>query len=200
MLLAEGLPAETYLDTGNRAAFANGGAIADLHPDFAWREWEARACAPLVLDGPRLLRLRRRLLANAAKLGHRLHRDAGLHVLAGGRPLPIRATGRVRAVRLPAAAATVRLVSRRWVPAQMRASDADTRVLGVAVSRLWLDGREVSLDSPGLAAGWHGPEARWRWTDGDAALAVQGAREIAFEVAMAGTYWHEQRRHAGRVA
>ena len=200
VLLAEGLPAETYLDTGNRAAFANGGAIADLHPDFAWREWDARACAPLVLDGPRLLRVRRRLLANAAKLGHRRTRDAGLHVLGDGRPLPIRATGRVRAVRLPAAAATVRLVSRRWVPAQMRASDADTRVLGVAVSRLWLDGREVSLDSPGLAAGWHGPEARWRWTDGDAALAVQGAREIAFEVAMAGTYWHEQRRHAGRVA
>ncbi len=87
VLLAEGLPAETYLDTGNRAAFANGGAIADLHPDFAWREWDARACAPLVLDGPRLLRVRRRLLANAAKLGHRRTRDAGLHVLADGRAI-----------------------------------------------------------------------------------------------------------------
>ena len=34
VLLAEGLPTESYLDTGNRAAFANGGAFLELHPDF----------------------------------------------------------------------------------------------------------------------------------------------------------------------
>jgi hypothetical protein len=28
VLLAEGLPAESYLDTGNRSAFANGGEVA----------------------------------------------------------------------------------------------------------------------------------------------------------------------------
>jgi hypothetical protein len=35
VLFAEGLPAETYLDTGNRSAFANGGAVMQAHPDFA---------------------------------------------------------------------------------------------------------------------------------------------------------------------
>jgi hypothetical protein len=34
-ILAEGLPCESYLDTGNRAAFANGGVVRQLHPDFA---------------------------------------------------------------------------------------------------------------------------------------------------------------------
>ncbi len=55
VLLANGLPAESYLDTGNRAAFQNsrGTAIA-LHPDFAREAWEAGACAPQLRDGPRL--------------------------------------------------------------------------------------------------------------------------------------------------
>jgi hypothetical protein len=60
ILLAEGLPAESFLDTGQRAAFA-GGAVADLHPDFAARAWDADACAPLVLAGPHLARIRARL-------------------------------------------------------------------------------------------------------------------------------------------
>jgi hypothetical protein len=34
VLLAEGMPCESYLDTGNRAAFANGGGALQLHPDF----------------------------------------------------------------------------------------------------------------------------------------------------------------------
>ena len=35
ILLAEGLPVESYLDTGNRAAFANHAGPVWLHPDFA---------------------------------------------------------------------------------------------------------------------------------------------------------------------
>ena len=52
VLLAEGLAAESYLDTGNRSAFANGGAVAVAHPDFARRVGDGDACAPLVIDGP----------------------------------------------------------------------------------------------------------------------------------------------------
>jgi hypothetical protein len=54
VLLAEGLPCESFLDTGNRAAFGNGGVVVDAHPDFARRVWDAEACAPLVVAGPRL--------------------------------------------------------------------------------------------------------------------------------------------------
>ncbi len=61
ILLAEGIPAETYLDTGNRAAFANGGTLAEATPDFAARVWDRRACAPLLLGGARLATIARRL-------------------------------------------------------------------------------------------------------------------------------------------
>ncbi len=76
-----------------------------------------------------------------------------------------------------------------WVPAHMRPHENDTRRLGIAVARVALDGREVSLDSPALQLGWHPPEAEWRWTDGDAVLPVAGARVLAFDLAMVGDYW-----------
>lgn len=58
VLLAEGLPAESYLDTGDRACFADGGAIATLHPKFGALTWDAQGCAPLTVTGPVLERLR----------------------------------------------------------------------------------------------------------------------------------------------
>lgn len=65
VLLAEGLYAESYLDTGNRAQFSQGAPVS-LHPDFAARHWE-RACAPLCVAGRHVQAVRRRLLARAAK-------------------------------------------------------------------------------------------------------------------------------------
>jgi T5SS/PEP-CTERM-associated repeat protein len=63
VLQAEGLPAESYLDVGDRSHFANGGVVVALHPDLACRIWEAEACAPLVVAGPRLDAAKRRLRA-----------------------------------------------------------------------------------------------------------------------------------------
>ena len=54
VLLAEGLAAESYLETGGRRMFANGGGPIALHPDFAARVWDAEACAPLIVTGPEL--------------------------------------------------------------------------------------------------------------------------------------------------
>lgn len=65
VILAEGLPCESFLDTGNRSAFGNAGAAVQLHPDFSQRSWDGDACAPLVLAGPRLERARARLRAVA---------------------------------------------------------------------------------------------------------------------------------------
>jgi phospholipase/lecithinase/hemolysin len=197
VLFAEGLPAESYLDTGNRGAFINGGAAVHAHPDFALRVWAAQACAPLVLDGPLLVAAKRDLLARATVLGHAMTDDPGLRVVARGRALAAATDGRQWRVRLPEATRTVRLISRIWSPAHMRPAEDDTRSLGVAISRLWLDRREVSLASPGLAAGWQAPEPDWRWTDGDARLTQAGVRELAFEVAMTGRYWRDNGR-AGR--
>jgi hypothetical protein len=58
VVLAEGLPTESYLETGDRANFANGGSVARLHPDLTARAWEALGCAPLVVSGPELMAAR----------------------------------------------------------------------------------------------------------------------------------------------
>lgn len=67
VVLAEGLPVESYLDTGDRNAFANGGGATTLHP--AWGSaardialfLEVCGFAPLTVAGPPVERLRARL-------------------------------------------------------------------------------------------------------------------------------------------
>ena len=61
VLLAEGLPTKSYLDTGDRAAFTNGGGPSQLFPGFFCTPLgdapfirEAQACAPLIVTGPEL--------------------------------------------------------------------------------------------------------------------------------------------------
>jgi hypothetical protein len=189
VILAEGLACESYLDTGNRAAFANGGKVAMLRPDFAWRVWEARGCAELVLSGPRLAAARRGVLARAQALGHRLTRDPALAVVADGRALPAEIDASTWRVHLPATARRIGLVSRTWVPGETRPDEDDARVLGVALSGLRLDDRAIALDDPRLSSGWHTPEADWRWTNGDAGLALAGVRTLEFSVALTGSYW-----------
>ncbi|MBP0462929.1 Hint domain-containing protein [Roseomonas sp. PWR1] len=64
VLLAEGAPAESYLDCANRHQFANGALHAALHADFAPAGPSAAApCADRVTGGPILERIRLRLLA-----------------------------------------------------------------------------------------------------------------------------------------
>jgi collagen type I/II/III/V/XI/XXIV/XXVII alpha len=65
IILAEGLPAESYLDAGDRDQFDNGGAPLALYPDFASRAWKYAAAA-LVRIGP-LLEAARRHLAGVAE-------------------------------------------------------------------------------------------------------------------------------------
>jgi hypothetical protein len=54
VLLADNLPAESYLDAGDRANFANALGPVALYPDFASRMWDAAGCAPLVVTGGKL--------------------------------------------------------------------------------------------------------------------------------------------------
>jgi hypothetical protein len=54
ILLAEGMPAESYLENGDRAAFDNAEGPVSLHPDFTSRRWEAFGCARMVVTGAKL--------------------------------------------------------------------------------------------------------------------------------------------------
>jgi hypothetical protein len=66
VVLAEGLPAESYLETGDRANFANAGVVVRQFPDFSARAWEALGCAPLVVTGVELAEAREMLREFAA--------------------------------------------------------------------------------------------------------------------------------------
>ena len=54
VVLAQGLPAESYLDMKDRSNYANAPGPVSLYPDFATRMWEAFGCAPLIVTGPEL--------------------------------------------------------------------------------------------------------------------------------------------------
>jgi len=82
VILAEGLPCESYLDNGTRNAFDNnGGSIVQMHPDFGPAErceaiWESAGCAPLRIEGEAFERVDARLRRRAARLGYKPVRKA----------------------------------------------------------------------------------------------------------------------------
>jgi hypothetical protein len=54
ILLAEGLPVESYLETGGRANFANGATVSRRQPNVWGSAWETGGCAPLIVAGEKL--------------------------------------------------------------------------------------------------------------------------------------------------
>jgi T5SS/PEP-CTERM-associated repeat protein len=179
IVFAEGLPAESYLDAGNRFVFEDEAARAlhpDLMADLGRRAWDERSCAPLLLGGPLVAAAHARIDARATGLGHTLTDDPALVLLADGVALPFRIDGDgVFTARLPAGATRIALRSRSAIPRELDAGSDDDRRLGVALASLRL-GR-AALDLRALAGnGLHDIEASgthlWRWTNGDATISV----------------------------
>ena len=168
ILLAEDLAVESYLDSGNRAEF---------DPAAVSRASDARACAPLGVDGAELAAVKRTLLARLAQEGVGIGTEPELAVIAAGRRTSAaRITGRLHRFVLPGSVERMRIVSHQGIPAELDPDSTDRRRLGVAIEGIVLDGRVVALDDPRLGAGFHGVEREggltWRWTDGDAELAI----------------------------
>jgi hypothetical protein len=188
ILLAEGLPAESYLNTGNRGFFANSGEPLVLHPDLTdetdYPTREADSCAPFVWDEANVYPVWQRLAGRAAALGqpmpkHETSADSELRVVAKGRTLrPLYSENGLYIFPLPKGATEVHLVSRASAPTDSKPWLDDRRRLGVSVERIVLRGanhvQELAVDQPSLAHGWWAAEqsgARmWRWTDGNAVL------------------------------
>ena len=181
VLLAEGLACESYLDTGNRGAFANGGGAMMMHPDFALRVWERASCARLVTDGAELEAARSFLLDRAHQLGFTLTDEPDLHLVVNGRRLgPEAAGGGVHRFVLPGDAAEVVIVSRAAVPQETHDIHPDGRRLGVMLRGIRFS-QHGQVRDVGLAAlpdgdGFHALEQDggqcWRWTNGQARLGV----------------------------
>lgn len=193
VLLAEGAPCESYLDTGNRAAFMEADAVA-LHPDFAPRGWGRDACAELVTDpaDPRKAAAKARLLRRAAPATP----DPDLALEVAGRLLRPKPQGDWLVFHLPAEARHGWLVSRTHRPSERRPDSGDTRSLGVAVRALRRDDKRVALGT--LREGWHAPERGWRWTDGRAAIPLRGARRLSLRLGPPGLYLAEAALDPGR--
>jgi hypothetical protein len=193
ILLAEGLPAESYLDCGNRTDFSNGGAFVAAHPDFKPRHW-AQTCLPLVKEGPEVERTKARLLGVLQERGHELTAEADACVIAdGARIAPVLLSENRLAFFLPEPLRDIVLNSRAFTPAHVLPASTDDRSLGLCVARVQIDGEDIALDAADLAEGWHDPEggdgapAR-RWTNGAARLRP-GARFVIVDLGGSGLYW-----------
>jgi hypothetical protein len=203
ILLAEGMPAESYLDTGNRGMFENAGFPLILHPgsDDGQRQRIAGSVRPLV-DAPATVEpIWRRLADRVALMGLSLPQaiattgDPDLHIVTGGRRIePVYADKGHYCFVLPHVDGPLRVVSRSLRPCEARPWIEDRRRLGVAVSRLELKDcscvEPIPLDHPLLfAKGWWDVEqdraTMWRWTDGDAVILLPAARSAVLEITLA---------------
>ena len=207
ILLAEGLPAESYLDTGNRGFFADSGMALVLHPDLTDETGqltrEANSCAPFVTDETSVRPVWERLVERAAAIGRPTARnvtttDADLRLVADRRTIKPVFKDNDRAIfALPRGASEVRLVSRAQAPTEARPWLSDSRRLGARVKRIVLRGadetREIPMDHPDFTRGWwdieHDGPMMSRWTDGDAVLpAMVGPAILEIHFAGAMTY------------
>lgn len=167
-VFAEGVAAETYLDTGNRHCFDGIGNVVLLHPDFAQARREGESFAPFAEAGPAVEKIRQALLDRAA-------------IATTSEP-------DVRIVHTPQGA---RLISRWFVPGQLFADPRDKRRLGVKIAAILIDDVRLDLNHPALDQGWHEPEADGRWTNGNALIPkilLPGRGDVKVDIKTGGIY------------
>jgi hypothetical protein len=203
VMVAEGVAAESYLDTGNRAFFSNAGLATLLHPELHINEnlrcWETDACAPLVVHPDAVRPVWQRFADRAVMMGYAAPirattRDAGVHLMVDGKfTRPLVADGDMVSFMVPANARSVRLVSRATQPSALTPWVDDQRLLGVAIRSVILRDQTgetvMSADHPALRVGWHaaehGPDgAPWRWTAGDAELPIEASGSYTMEIVL----------------
>jgi Hint domain-containing protein len=171
VILAEGAPAESYVECDNRQGFHNAHEFAALYPD------DTRAsfgyCLPLLEPGmAELAAIRARLFERAVALGASITADPGLHLVADGTIVAAQSVADgLHTFRLDAGADEVWLASRCGVPAELNLLSSDRRCLGVCVEQLVLRDDhlrvEISHSHPSLREGFHeDEEGVRRWTTG----------------------------------
>jgi hypothetical protein len=172
ILIANGVPAESYRDDGNRWLFRNANEGWHLPPQEPY--------APVLTGGPVVDAVWRRLLDCAGPRDTLpLTDDPDLHLLIDG----IRVDAQERrpslyVFRLPCRPVSVVLASRVGTPSELGIT-RDPRSLGVALRRVAIrQGAKFMLfdaDDDRLTAGFHDhePADNLRWTDGYAELPIE---------------------------
>ena len=169
VLVADGAPAESYREDGNRWLFQNA--------DVNWRQPPQAPCVPVLTGGAVVDAVWRRLLEQAGPVKSvPLTAEADLHLLVDGKRVDaIERRGETYVFRLTAKPRGVRICSRATVPQELGLA-RDPRALGVAVRRIVLAQarrqRTIEAQAPSLTDGFHAHEleACIRWTNGDATV------------------------------
>ncbi len=195
VLIANNLPAESYLAMANRGAFEE---LRGLLPAILEGRDRSHAdfCRPVVDKGPVLDFVRQRLTARAEEIGWSQARDANLHLVADGQVIRPLIEDGAAAFLFPASAKDVRLMSNTFSAEPFGSSDP--RGLGVMLAGLALSGtrggepRRIALDDKRLSVGVyqvenHAGELR-RWTNGALVLDPQLWEGLSGHVALLVTY------------
>ena len=172
VLIANGAPAESYRDDGNRWLFQNGNVGWELAPK--------PPCTPVLTGGEAVDAVWLRLLERAGpRRNVPLTDDPDLHLVVDGKRLDaITRREATVAFRLPRRPRSVRIRSRSAVPQELGFA-RDARLLGVALRRIVLaqarQQRNMGADAASLVEGFHAfePANDIRWTDGDAAVPAE---------------------------
>ena len=191
ILIANNLPAESYLAMANRGAFEE---LRGLLPAMMEGRERTHAdfCRPVVTEGPVLDFVRQRLLARTEEIGWTPSRDADLHLVVDGDVVRPSLEGSVATFDFPASARDVRVVSNTFSPKLFNLESDDPRMLGVMLCGLALSDRELSLDDERLRDGVHQLENHAgelrRWTNGELVLDPQLWDGLSGQVALRVTY------------
>lgn len=187
VLLAEGLPCESYLDDGNRASFTNSGEIQELFGRLDPKSWD-NACAPVVAHGPQLTAIREKLNARAVALGWSRCEDANVVLVVGETVIMPSVGDDGRYIFDVPAGDEVELCSNSGILGHTLPGIADRRKLGIAVAGISLDGTALDLNSTAFGDGFYPLEShgttQWRWTSGSAKLALSLCQPARLEVAV----------------
>ncbi|MGX9937949.1 Hint domain-containing protein [Advenella kashmirensis] len=208
IMLAEGVPAESYVDMGNRSMFQNASEVA-MNPDFG--PTEGRPVIPgitVVREGPVVEAIRKQLLARAEVMtGAARTTDAALCIEVNGQIIhstPKFSKEGVYHFALPAKSGDVRILSRSAVVRDVTPlARRDVRQIGVGLSGIAVstaNGRhEISLVDDALT-GLNAPQVTrgvtMRWTDGAAVVPATlinatEASTLELTVLRTYTYWVE---------
>jgi hypothetical protein len=197
ILMGDGMAAESGPGRGKDAVAPPARPPGSAPPaDFSPRPREG-LCAPLVLN-PAALAIHARLLARAKELGYAETDAPEISVSVSDAALePLGVSEGTYRWRLPPGTERVLVASRSYVPVEANPATGDARRLGVALARLRLGGEELALNDETCVAGFHPLEgdggSAWRWTRGDATLALPPrATESELEMTIHqgwGRYW-----------
>ncbi|AFW01809.1 hypothetical protein BAR24_14725 [Gluconobacter oxydans] len=204
---ADGLLTESYLDTGNRRNFSQGGKVVQLAART--KSWDTDAAAPLTVAQSIVEPIHQNIAARAEAFGYEISTervlltdDADIHLRTntGHVIKPVRKTGNTLLFMITGQIESVRILSNASRPCDVVGPFVDDRrTLGVLVGNVTLYDSQGTIPlvthlEDSALPGWNNLEAApMRWTSGDASLPLyrrdpNALGMLAIQIHAAGPY------------